>query len=89
MSFGVLHLAPCLPGFMEAHPHVRVEVSLDDRFVDVVEEGYDLVVRIGAAACLELTIVTPHSQVLLRNGRAPKQKACGRLMLLFLTLTYF
>ena len=50
MSFGVLHLAPCLPGFMEAHPHVRVEVSLDDRFVDVVEEGYDLVVRIGNLA---------------------------------------
>lgn len=50
MSFGLLHLAPCLPGFMERYPHVRVEVSLDDRFVDVVDEGYDLVVRIGNLA---------------------------------------
>jgi len=46
-SFGVLHLAPLWPGFMAKHPQVRLEVLLADRFVDLVEEGMDLAIRIA------------------------------------------
>ncbi len=47
VSFGLLHLAPLWPGFMAKHPRVRLEVMLADRFVDLVEEGMDLAVRIA------------------------------------------
>ena len=48
MSFGQLHLAGALLAFMCEHPKIIVQLTLTDRFVDVVEEGYDVVVRIGA-----------------------------------------
>ena len=47
MSFGAMHLAPILSKFMLAHPRLTVELHLDDRVVDVVGEGFDLVIRIG------------------------------------------
>lgn len=47
MSFGVRHLAPLLGDYRAAHPDVEVELSLNDRRVDLVEEGYDLAIRIG------------------------------------------
>ncbi|EPX58054.1 Transcriptional regulator, LysR family [Cystobacter fuscus DSM 2262] len=53
LSFGILHLAPLWPRFMALHPDVELDVSLSDRVVDLVEEGYDLAIRIsreGAAA---------------------------------------
>ena len=46
MSFGLLHVAGLLPAFMTAYPEIRLDVSLDDRVVDVVEEGFDVVLRI-------------------------------------------
>ena len=47
VSFGVLHLAAALAEFAERHPAVRFDVSLNDRTVDLVEEGYDLAIRIA------------------------------------------
>ncbi|HSD75693.1 MAG TPA: LysR family transcriptional regulator [Steroidobacteraceae bacterium] len=47
MSFGILHLAPVLHEFLDRFPGVSVDMSFDDRFVDIVEEGLDLAVRIG------------------------------------------
>ena len=46
MSFGRLHLAPMIPGFLERYPHVTVEMAMDDRLIDLIEEGFDLAVRI-------------------------------------------
>src|SRR3546814_515354 len=46
-SFGVLHLGPTLPDFMRRYPDLKVDLTLNDRFVDVVEEGYDVVLRIA------------------------------------------
>jgi len=50
MSFGFLHLAPALPDFLAAYPELTVDVMMSDRFVDLVEEGFDLAVRIGSLA---------------------------------------
>lgn len=47
VTFGLLHLAPVWPRFMKAHPGVTLDVTLSDRVVDLVEEGYDLAVRIA------------------------------------------
>jgi DNA-binding transcriptional LysR family regulator len=48
INFGVRHVAPAIAAFLDAHPEVRFDVSLSDRIVDLVEEGFDLGVRIGA-----------------------------------------
>lgn len=47
LSFGLLHLAPLWPQFMRLHPKVTLDVTLVDRVVDLVEEGFDLAVRIA------------------------------------------
>ena len=49
VTFGVRHIAPAIAAFLAAHRGVRFDVSLSDRMVDLVEEGFDLAVRIGAA----------------------------------------
>ncbi|SMH61557.1 LysR family transcriptional regulator [Azospirillum agricola] len=46
-AFGRLWVAPLLPGFLTAFPHVRIEAFYSDRFVDLVGEGVDLAIRIG------------------------------------------
>ncbi|MFL6862937.1 MAG: LysR family transcriptional regulator [Allosphingosinicella sp.] len=48
LSFGVMHLAPVLADFAAEHPKVELDISFDDRNVDLVAGGYDLAVRIGA-----------------------------------------
>jgi DNA-binding transcriptional LysR family regulator len=45
--FGVLHLASAVSDYMAAFPEVTIELTLNDRTVDLVEEGYDMAVRIG------------------------------------------
>jgi DNA-binding transcriptional LysR family regulator len=47
-SFGHLHIAPLIPKFAARYPKVQLALSLSDRAVNVIEEGYDLAIRIGA-----------------------------------------
>ena len=47
MSFGFLHLAPALADFLGQYPELEVDVTMNDRFEDLVGEGLDLAVRIG------------------------------------------
>lgn len=49
-SFGVRELAPLTPAFARLHPGLRVELGLNDRVIDLVEEGWDLAIRIGRVA---------------------------------------
>jgi DNA-binding transcriptional LysR family regulator len=49
MSFGALHLGPALAVFLARYPELKVDLELSDRFVDLLEEGYDVAVRIAAA----------------------------------------
>ncbi|HSQ69371.1 MAG TPA: LysR family transcriptional regulator [Steroidobacteraceae bacterium] len=57
MSFGTMHLAPVVAGFMARHPDVRVELVLNDRLVDPIEEGFDVTLRI-AEASLTTSLIT-------------------------------
>ncbi|MEX0922171.1 MAG: LysR family transcriptional regulator [Rhodovibrionaceae bacterium] len=47
MSFGQSHIAPALPDFLARYPELTVDLVLNDRLVDLVEEGFDVGVRIG------------------------------------------
>ncbi|TGT39135.1 LysR family transcriptional regulator [Mesorhizobium sp. M8A.F.Ca.ET.165.01.1.1] len=46
-SFGILHLGPALYGFLAKHPRIELTLDLDDRFVSIVADGYDAILRHG------------------------------------------
>ncbi|TXL65297.1 LysR family transcriptional regulator [Zeimonas arvi] len=54
VTFGLLHLAPLWSEFMAKNPGVVLDITLSDRVVDLVEEGYDMAVRIGRLASSSL-----------------------------------
>lgn len=47
MTFGTKHLGPVLADFMAQYPGVQVQLTLEDRFIDPLAEGFDLTVRIA------------------------------------------
>lgn len=49
IHFGTRKVAPAIAGFQARHPQVKFDVQLSDRIVDLVEEGFDLAIRIGGA----------------------------------------
>ena len=48
LSFGIGRIAPILPIFMKRYPELKVHLQLEDRFTDLVAEGIDVAIRIGA-----------------------------------------
>jgi DNA-binding transcriptional LysR family regulator len=48
MSFGTLYLGSAVADFMARYPDLKIELTLNDRFIDPLEEGVDVTVRIGA-----------------------------------------
>ncbi len=46
-SFGRMHVAPHLKGFMDRHPSLCINLTLSDDFIDIVAGGYDLAIRIA------------------------------------------
>jgi len=68
LSFGILHLAPLWAGFLRQYPDVTLDVSLNDRLVDLVEEGYDLAVRISTL---------PSSSLICRRLSSTRMMLCA------------
>jgi DNA-binding transcriptional LysR family regulator len=62
VQFGRRHVAPLVSKFLDAHEGVEVELLLNDRNVDLIEEGIDVALRIGPLADSALT-VRPVGQV--------------------------
>ena len=50
VSFGMHALAPRLPEFLRDHPQVTVDLTLNNRAIDLVDEGYDATFRVGELA---------------------------------------
>ena len=68
VSFGISHLAPLWGRFLAAHPQVDLDITLDDRLVDLVDEGYDLAVRIR---------VLPNSMLISRRLASTRMVLCA------------
>jgi len=47
-AFAPLYLVPAMAAFLDAHPQLEIELDVSDCYVDLVAEGFDLAVRIGA-----------------------------------------
>lgn len=86
MSFGFLHLARAIPAFHERYPQITVDAVMNDRFVDLVQEGYDLALRIGdlrdssliarrVAPCHAVICASP--DYLARRGRPERPEDLG------------
>ncbi len=50
-------LGPILTGFMRQYPEVRITLAATDRFIDLIEEGYDVAIRFRAAALEDSSLV--------------------------------
>jgi DNA-binding transcriptional LysR family regulator len=50
VAFGQMQIVPRLKRFLEAYPEIKVDLTMSDHFVDLVEEGLDLVIRIGRSS---------------------------------------
>ena len=65
VNFGACRVAPLVTCYLQAYPEVEIELSLTDRYVDMVDEGYDVVFRLGPLG--DSTLISrelaPHRQV--------------------------
>ena len=50
VTFGLMHIRPLLGRFLAAYEHINIDLNLDDRFVDLIDERYDVALRIGDLA---------------------------------------
>jgi len=71
MSFSIVHLGPALAAFLERYPGVHVDLTLDDRHVDLVEDAFDLAIRIGRLQDSSLVArrIAPVRQVVCASPR--------------------
>lgn len=46
VAFGTLHVAPALARFLPRHPELKIDLSITDRWVNLAEEGYDVVIHV-------------------------------------------
>ena len=65
VGFGSCRLAPILTDLLERYPALEVEINLTDRYVDLVDEGYDAVLRLGPIGDTSLVVreLASHDQV--------------------------
>jgi DNA-binding transcriptional LysR family regulator len=70
-------VAPVIARFAARHPHVRFDVTVSDSLVDLVEEGFDLAIRIGRIGA-EGLVARPLGQVRLMLAAAPSYLRSNR-----------
>ena len=47
MSFGIMHMGPAINDFLQEHPKIEFDLDFNDREVDLIQEGFDLAIRIA------------------------------------------
>ena len=67
-SFGALYLGPAVADFMAGYPELKVELTVTDRFIDPIEEGVDVTIRI--AQLTDSSLTTLQRWRIMRNGEA-------------------
>ena len=62
VTFGAVALLPVVTRFLARHPEVSIELDLTDRYVDLVGEGYDVAIRLGALpdSALQVRALSPY-----------------------------
>ena len=77
-SFGTNYLLDVLPQFMHRYPEVKLEVEFNDRLIDVVAEGYDVVIRVDAIKDSNLVArkFTSSKNVTVASPDYLKRKGC-------------
>jgi DNA-binding transcriptional LysR family regulator len=68
VAFGRLHMAPAVAEFLHSYPEVKIDMVTTDRFVDLAEEGYDVVIRI---------VGEPAPNVVARSLAPVKRSMCA------------
>jgi DNA-binding transcriptional LysR family regulator len=46
-AYGTFRLLPLMPAFTQAYPQIEIELSISDKIIDFVEEGFDIAIRLG------------------------------------------
>jgi DNA-binding transcriptional LysR family regulator len=59
MTFGTMYLAPAIADFLRPYPELQVQLTLNDRFVDPIEEGFDVTLRIATPQPTSSLFVQP------------------------------
>ena len=79
-SFGNQHVAPLVPRFVARYPDVQLSLSLSDRNVNVVEEGFDLAIRIAdlADSSLAARKLAPNRRVVCASPAYLQRKGTPR-----------
>jgi DNA-binding transcriptional LysR family regulator len=68
VTFGAMHMGDVVARYLEGHPHVNIEVALDDRYVDLQNNGIDVAIRIGRL---------PDSQLVARRLAPCRMTVCA------------
>ncbi|MCI0505460.1 MAG: LysR family transcriptional regulator [Gammaproteobacteria bacterium] len=66
LSFGLRHLTPAITDFMKNHPKLQFDLDFNDRHVDILQEGFDLAIRIsrlGDSSFIARPLATVHHMV--------------------------
>ncbi|MCW8934226.1 MAG: LysR family transcriptional regulator [Gammaproteobacteria bacterium] len=67
-SFGLMHMGPIINDFLKQHPQIEFDLDFNDREVDVIQEGYDLAIRIANL---------PNSSLIARRIAPVKSVMCA------------
>ncbi len=68
MAIAFLHIVPALTSFTERYPDLKLDISLSDGMLDLIESGIDAVVRVGEG---------PDSRLLMRRLATARYVICA------------
>ena len=96
VPFGRLHVSGIVNSFLEAYPDTRIDLLLNDRYVDLIDEGVDVAIRVGTLADSGLVartvgsmrglVVVASPEYLARRGVPERPAALAKHDIIFATV---